>query len=1237
MQGGNMEKGLEGPGIAPRIVEVMYFKGFPKQATQQPDMGLPQQWEAQWQEFLRMLQPSHLGQGIPQPTDAVPWDDAKSFLSAFEQVAEACRWPREDWVGRLVPALRGGVEQYICQLEPMDRLDYQKVKGAILKSDIVRMELKRQHFRQCSYQELEGPRRAYDQLQELCRQWLKPDRHSKEQILELIIQEQLLATLPPEVQSWLRECGPQNCIEMVALAEDFLMGHRQPRMWDRQVPIPEMNASSLEAERLPRQQCGGVIHQGNLIANEVTPTRNSSVDLRPKEPQTAEVGLSTEPVAVKEEFNLDQKATPWEFMQESSGGSNNTSGLSVVPFESTSHLDQQRATFASSPEPAESILSTFLGGRFPSEIKTEDTEDSDMDNSYEPFPEKFPDADSLDLETDPLSSGRMLPPNAEHRTSPRRRRKTLKKKGGKVYPPEKRHVCSDCGHRAYYLSDMLRHMNKHSKEIYECLECGKTYKGLLTFENHQKTHRPPDELGPSEKGRKTKTSQTMENYKCPECGIIKATKVGLTEHMKVHSEDKPYQCPECGQNFKWQSNLSRHRNLHKFREILPLRSRVISEPKEINSEPHKDFTEVLSLHPAVNEPDPVSRLRPRKPEEPEAPPLRRGIKTLRVVLTKLANTRSGKVHRCTECGYKSNWLSVLVNHMRVHTKERPYTCQGCKKNFRYSSSLRKHQKYVCSQDWLAAGDSLAEQTYGDGEASRRITSSLQENINPETSSRGPTVEPTELLSKKTHPCSKCEYRAESLTDLIKHLRIHIGEKSYKCHTCGKVFRSPSSFAKHWQTHKDTSSHLVPNSSSFDTATPAVAECDVTLSDDEELINVLAKKSAGKSGRPAAPKGKVSKTKAHQMVQQRKRRATETLKNAEGSKKSRYDTLEKKHKCPDCPHRAYYLSDLLRHQRVHTREKPYKCPDCGKSFTQKSAVTNHQKTCQIQGNKKPEEKMKKHNGKKKYTCSRCGHKTYKLSTLLVHLRTHLGEKPFKCQDCGQSFTQSSNLSRHRRLHKAPENTGSQETSPSNLPENTAGNEVLPLIKVKEEELELEITPEGDQIPAVAPRDTSAIATLSQRWRYNREEKEIVPEGGFKLVEPKKEKDDEELGKPEEPLKDETTEACNKPSELQKEAEAEKLAEKLRDELVKKEVTVRAMLEKFAYCKGRETDPGKTESETTPAVQEGEKPPSKEATGGEDPLQEDAKKNIIMPILCDQCGEGFSKDSELIRHQLSHHWE
>uniref|UniRef100_A0A8D2LRL7 SCAN box domain-containing protein n=1 Tax=Varanus komodoensis TaxID=61221 RepID=A0A8D2LRL7_VARKO len=173
--------------------------------------------------------------------DTVPWDDAKGFLAAFEQVAEACRWPREEWVGRLLPALRGGVEQLFCRLDPRDRGDYLKVKAAILRADAIRAEARRKHFRQCCYQELEGPRRAYVTLQELCRQWLKPEKHTKEQILELIIQEQLLALLPPEVQSWVQECGPEDCIETVALAEDFLMSGRRrhaAKAWDCQKGSP---------------------------------------------------------------------------------------------------------------------------------------------------------------------------------------------------------------------------------------------------------------------------------------------------------------------------------------------------------------------------------------------------------------------------------------------------------------------------------------------------------------------------------------------------------------------------------------------------------------------------------------------------------------------------------------------------------------------------------------------------------------------------------------------------------------------------------------------------------------------------------------------------------------------------------------------------------------------------------------------------------------------------------------
>lgn len=56
----------------------------------------------------------------------------------------------------------------------------------------------------------EGPRGALVRFRELCRRWLRPEVHTK---------EQMLTVLPREIQAWLQEHRPESGEEAMALVE----------------------------------------------------------------------------------------------------------------------------------------------------------------------------------------------------------------------------------------------------------------------------------------------------------------------------------------------------------------------------------------------------------------------------------------------------------------------------------------------------------------------------------------------------------------------------------------------------------------------------------------------------------------------------------------------------------------------------------------------------------------------------------------------------------------------------------------------------------------------------------------------------------------------------------------------------------------------------------------------------------------------------------------------------------
>lgn len=141
---------------------------------------------------------------------------------------------------------------------------------------------------------------------------------------------------------------------------------------------------------------------------------------------------------------------------------------------------------------------------------------------------------------------------------------------------------------------------------------------------------------------------------CPVCHIYKTVIAAkLSNHMRIHSDERQFKCSVCGRGFKQIAQLKNHSVIHlgKNSDVIP--SWYAKKQCDICCKVFSD-SKCLKKHvQAVH-----SKLRP---------------------------------YICHVCNHQSSRKAMLESHMRQHTGSKPYACDECDYRTGDHNSLRRHR------------------------------------------------------------------------------------------------------------------------------------------------------------------------------------------------------------------------------------------------------------------------------------------------------------------------------------------------------------------------------------------------------------------------------------------------------------------------------------------------------------------------------------------------------------------
>uniref|UniRef100_A0A3Q1H2E6 Zinc finger protein 407 n=1 Tax=Acanthochromis polyacanthus TaxID=80966 RepID=A0A3Q1H2E6_9TELE len=335
--------------------------------------------------------------------------------------------------------------------------------------------------------------------------------------------------------------------------------------------------------------------------------------------------------------------------------------------------------------------------------------------------------------------------------------------------------------------------------------------------------------------------KTISRIRCEDCGFMADGISGLNVHisMKHPSKERHFHCMVCGKSFYTESNLQQHltsaahlRNEQNSVEELPEGGASF---KCVKCTDRFETEQELFIHIKEKHEELLREVNKYVLEDTEQ-------------INREREENQGSV--CKYCGKvcKSSNSMAFLAHIRTHTSK-PFTCKICNFATAQLGDARNHVKrhlgmreYKCDICWaFVMKKHLSTHLLGKHGVGQR---------------------------KEKFECKLCERSFSEKWALNNHMKLHSGEKPYKCAwpSCHYAFLNLSAMKDHYRTHTEKS-YL----------------CDL----------------CGFAGGTR-----------HALTKHR-----------------RQHTGERPFKCKLCNFASTTQSHLSRHKRVHTGEKPYRCPWC----------------------------------------------------------------------------------------------------------------------------------------------------------------------------------------------------------------------------------------------------------------------------------------------------------------------